>query len=177
MPRRRHQRLFPRFLGQRQTSNRSPSLGIGDETLKLREKHLNGGVTGWGISIGVPPLFKIAARAQSKNALGQAHLLVGKNNVVRVDVPEHDQLIALDDVRRSLIELPRVARAQADASGHYIESVFLADNRGYFCDGVKGLEVKERKHSALKQVPSNLAHLKSWQSSASRQALDPYVLA
>ncbi|TCA66479.1 CBASS cGAMP-activated phospholipase [Rhizobium leguminosarum] len=103
------------------------SIGTGEEALKLKDKQLNGGVNGWGISLGVSPLFKIAAKAQSKNALGQAYLLVGKNNVIRVDVPEHDQLIALDDFRRSLIDLPRAARAQADASGHYIESVFLAD--------------------------------------------------
>lgn len=108
------------------------SLGTGDETLKLRNKQFNGGVNGWGISFGVPPLFKIAAMAQSKNALGQAYLLAGKNNVVRIDVPEHDQLIALDDVHRSRTELPRVARAQAEASGHYIESVFLSDKADDF---------------------------------------------
>ena len=108
------------------------SLGTGDETLKLRNKQLNGGVNGWGLSIGVPPLFKIAARAQSKNALGQAYLLIGKNNVVRIDLPEHGQLIALDDVWRSVTELPAIARAQADASGHYIQDVFLADTADAF---------------------------------------------
>ncbi|MEY9098004.1 patatin-like phospholipase/acyl hydrolase [Sinorhizobium fredii] len=103
------------------------SLGTGDETLKLRNKQFNGGVNGWGISVGVPPLFKIAARAQSKNALGQSYLLAGRSNVVRVDVPEDDQLNALDDVKRSKAVLPKVARTHADASGHLVESMFLTD--------------------------------------------------
>lgn len=107
------------------------SLGTGDETLKLKNKHFKGGAT-WGISIGVPSLFKIAARAQSKNALGQAYLLIGKNNIIRVDLPESDQLIALDDVERSLRELPRVAHVQAEASGHYVRNVFLQDQADSF---------------------------------------------
>ncbi|WP_435655954.1 CBASS cGAMP-activated phospholipase [Brucella pituitosa] len=103
------------------------SLGTGDETLKLKDKHFKGGASTWGVSVGVSPLFKVAARAQSKNALGQAFLLIGKNNIIRVDVPENDQFIALDDVKRSLTELPRIARAQAESSGHYVRSVFLQD--------------------------------------------------
>jgi hypothetical protein len=44
-------------------------------------------------------------RAQSLNALGQAYLLVGKDNVVRIDAPETPIPIALDDYRRAKAEL------------------------------------------------------------------------
>ena len=71
--------------------------------------------------------FNAAARAQSKNALGQAYLLIGKNNVVRIDPPESDKQIALDDVRRSLRELPLVARSLVEGSGHHVQSVFMQD--------------------------------------------------
>lgn len=66
-----------------------------------------------------------AARAQSRNALGQAYLLVGKNNVTRIDVPESDAPIAMDDVQRSVRELPMVARSLVEGAGHHIERVFL----------------------------------------------------
>jgi len=69
--------------------------------------------------------FNAAARAQSRNALGQAYLLVGKNNVTRIDMPENDAPIALDDVQRSIRELPMVARSLVEGTGHHIQRVFL----------------------------------------------------
>ena len=40
-----------------------------------------------------------AMRPQSLNALGQAYLLVGKDNVIRVDAPESPASIDMDDYR------------------------------------------------------------------------------
>ena len=40
--------------------------------------------------------FNAAARARSRNALGQAYLLIGKNNITRIDVPESDAPIAME---------------------------------------------------------------------------------
>jgi hypothetical protein len=60
--------------------------------------------------------FNAAARAQSRHALGQAYLLLGKNNVTRIDVPESDAPIALDDVQRSTRELPMVARSLVEGA-------------------------------------------------------------
>jgi len=71
--------------------------------------------------------FNAAARAQSMNALGQAYLLVGKQNVLRIDAPESDKQIALDDVGRSLRELPNVARSLVEGSGHRVLDMFLQD--------------------------------------------------
>ena len=41
-------------------------------------------------------------RAQSLNALGQAFLLVGKDQVIRLDAPESGNPIELDDYKRAL---------------------------------------------------------------------------
>lgn len=103
------------------------SIGTGDETVELAKRHLKGGKLDWGVSTQVPLLFRLAARAQSKNALGQAFLLVGKPNVIRVDLDERERHIDLDDVVRAKAELPSFARAHAESNGQLIKHVFLAD--------------------------------------------------
>jgi len=98
------------------------SLGTGESSFAIDEKARNGGAKQWALRV-----FGAAARAQSKNALGQAYLLVGKNNVLRIDPPESDRPIALDDVSRSLRELPAVARSLVEGSGHHADAMFLAE--------------------------------------------------
>lgn len=95
------------------------SLGCGETTFKVDEKKASGGLLQWR------DVFSAAMRAQSLNALGQAHLLVGKENVLRVDAPETPTPIALDDYRRARAELPAMARSLVEASGHRIEQLFL----------------------------------------------------
>jgi patatin-like phospholipase/acyl hydrolase len=97
------------------------SLGTGESTFTVDERARMGGIKEWAFLRS----FNAAARAQSRNALGQAYLLVGKNNVTRIDVPESDAPIALDDVERSVRELPMVARSLVEGAGHHIERVFL----------------------------------------------------
>jgi hypothetical protein len=104
------------------------SLGTGDSTFTVPERVRNGGIAHWAIL----RAFAAASRAQSKNALGLTYLLVGKNNVLRVDVPETDNPIALDDVVRSLRELPLAARALVEGSGHRVEALFLQDEADAF---------------------------------------------
>ncbi len=99
------------------------SIGTGEETFSLSENAQNGGLKDWAILLP----FLAAFRAQSKNALGQAFLLAGKDNVVRIDVPESAKQIALDDVARAKEELPLTARALVEGSGHYVNSVFFND--------------------------------------------------
>jgi len=103
------------------------SIGTGDETVDLAKRHLTGGKIDWGVSMQVPLLFRLAARAQSKNALGQAFLLVGKPNVIRVDMDERERHMDLDDVVRAKAELPNFARAHAESNGQLIKHIFLAD--------------------------------------------------
>jgi uncharacterized protein len=66
-------------------------------------------------------------RAQSKNALGQAYLLVGKDQVVRIDAPGSRNSIDLDDYERAKDELPHMARSLVEAGGREIERLFLQD--------------------------------------------------
>jgi uncharacterized protein len=97
------------------------SLGTGESTFTVDERARDGGIKDWAFMRS----FNAAARAQSRNALGQAYLLAGKNNVTRIDVPESDTPIAMDDVQRSVRELPMVARSLVEGAGHHIERVFL----------------------------------------------------
>ncbi|MET1755690.1 CBASS cGAMP-activated phospholipase [Novosphingobium sp. RD2P27] len=99
------------------------SLGTGEAEFTVEEGARSGGIRHWALL----RAFTAAARAQCKNALGQAYLLVGKNNVLRIDPPESGQPIALDDVSRALRELPGVARSLAEGSGHHTASMFLTD--------------------------------------------------
>jgi hypothetical protein len=95
------------------------SLGCGETAFKVDEAKSRGGLFQWR------NVFSAAMRAQSHNALGQAYLLVGKDNVLRVDAPESPTPIALDDYRRAKAELPAMARSLVEASGHRIETMFF----------------------------------------------------
>jgi hypothetical protein len=44
------------------------------------------------------------------------YLLVGKQNVVRIDPSESENPIGLDDVECAVTELPRLARSHAEAT-------------------------------------------------------------
>jgi hypothetical protein len=104
------------------------SIGTGESTFTVDKKARVGGVREWAFMRS----FNAAARAQSRNALGQAYLLVGKNNVARIDAPESNAPIEMDDVRRSVRELPLVARSLVEGSGHHIQNVFLQDEVDLF---------------------------------------------
>lgn len=102
------------------------SLGCGETTFKVDESKAQGGLFHWR------DVFSAAMRAQSLNALGQAYLLVGKDNVLRVDAPETPTPIALDDYLRAKAELPAMARSLVEASGHRIEQLFLSSCAGRY---------------------------------------------
>lgn len=96
------------------------SIGTGQETFTIDERSRRGGWVRWG---SLRPYY--AASRASKDSLGQAFLLVGRQNVHRIDAPESDHPIGLDDPRRAVRELPRTARGHADAVGHHLHSVSL----------------------------------------------------
>lgn len=108
------------------------SIGTGEETVKLAQRHLVGGKLAWGFSLDAPLLFRLAVRAQSKNALGQAGLLVGRPNLVRVDLDEREKHISLDDVAKAKAELPSFACAHAEANGTLVKQMFLFDEAEVF---------------------------------------------
>lgn len=109
------------------------SLGTGDDlfsTVGLQ----NSGIGGWLLPgrAGPPAIFKAAVKAQSHNALGQAGLLIGRQNLLRIDPSEGDNPIGLDDVARAIRELPSVARSLAESSGHRVHDMFLGDERDVY---------------------------------------------
>jgi patatin-like phospholipase/acyl hydrolase len=97
------------------------SLGCGETSFKVDARRAKGGLFHWRSAI------QAAMRAQSLNALGQAYLLVGKDQVMRVDAPESPNPIAVDDFRRAREELPSMARSLVEGAGREIARVFLAD--------------------------------------------------
>ncbi|HRD68115.1 MAG TPA: CBASS cGAMP-activated phospholipase [Candidatus Competibacter sp.] len=98
------------------------SLGCGQESFRLGLFQNMGGFLFWAKT------FKRAAmKAQSHNALGQAGLLVGRDHLLRIDAPESNRPIEMDDVCRAISELPNVARALADASGHKVFEMLRVD--------------------------------------------------
>lgn len=104
------------------------SIGTGDDLFSTADLQTSG-VFGWTnpLRAGGPALFRAAVKAQSHNASGQAGLLIGKANLVRIDPAEGDNPIDLDDVERAVRELPSVARSMAESSGHHVNSMFLGD--------------------------------------------------
>ena len=97
------------------------SLGCGETTFQVSAAMAKGGMFHWYNAI------TAAMRAQSKNALGQAFLLVGKAQVMRLDAPETTRAIRLDDHRRAAAELPNLARSLVEASGREIQRQFLGE--------------------------------------------------
>lgn len=107
------------------TQIRLLSLGCGQEAYQMRWWHRIGGKLIWA------NLFVASAmRAQSHNALGQAGLMIGRSNMVRLDAPEVAKRIGMDNVDRALAEMPPVARSLVEASGHRISQIFLQGGEG-----------------------------------------------
>lgn len=119
------------------------SIGTGDEVLESDEGLRNGGLLRWAFPSleKAPMIFRAAAKAQSHNALGLAYLLIGKQNFVRIDPPESEKPIGLDDVEHALNELPRLARSHAEATGHYVNQMFLGDTADRFIKCALSLSV------------------------------------
>ena len=97
------------------------SLGCGETTFKVDAHKATGGLWRWR------HVIQAATRAQSLNALGQAFLLVGKDQVMRLDAPESANPVNLDDYERACAELPPLARSLVEASGHKIAETFLRE--------------------------------------------------
>ena len=96
------------------------SLGCGETAFKVDSAKARGGQWQW------KGVIQAAMLAQSLNALGQAFLLVGKDQVIRLDAPESANPIELDDFKRASAELPAMARSLVEASGHKIAEMFFS---------------------------------------------------
>ena len=105
------------------TQIRLLSLGCGQQMHRLKKGHVFGGKLFWANQI-----FNTVSRAQSHNALSQAGLLIGKQNLVRLDAPEEKKKTDLDNIEIAFEELPGIARSLVEGSGHKIAEVFLNEN-------------------------------------------------
>ncbi len=88
------------------------SLGCGESEMYITEKQVNlGGLWHWR------EIISAAMHLAGQNAIGQAGLLIGRDSLVRVDAPPMPgTAIALDDVERSVAELPALG---VDLAGQF----------------------------------------------------------
>jgi patatin-like phospholipase/acyl hydrolase len=89
------------------------SLGCGESEMYITDRQVHlGGLWHWR------DIISAAMRLAGQNALGQAGLLIGRDQLLRIDAPPvHESPIELDDFDRAGKELPPIA-AQL-ASAHY----------------------------------------------------------
>lgn len=97
------------------------SLGCGETAFKVDTNKGAGGLLQWR------GVITAAMKAQSHNAIGQACLLLGKERVMRVDAPESQSPIKMDDYLRAKAELPLMARSLVEGAGREIQRNFLMD--------------------------------------------------
>lgn len=101
------------------------SIGCGESPYIVKNKMITkGGVWHWR------KIINGAIHLQSQNAIGQAGLLIGRDRVLRVDVPENITLknsIELDDWKKSKEILPQAASTVFSEIGEKVKNIFLND--------------------------------------------------
>ncbi len=95
------------------------SLGCGDDPYVVSKGMLGGGHWRWR------QIIFAAMRLQSLAATNQARLMLGPENVIRIDAPTTTPKIDLDDWRRSINELLPAVGPALSAHGGAIEAMFL----------------------------------------------------
>ena len=99
------------------------SIGCGEIPYIVEKKMITvGGMWHW------KKIIKGAMHLQSQNAIGQAGLLIGRNRIIRVDVPENmtpKNGINLDDCEASKVFLPEAAQKVFSEFGNTIKNNFL----------------------------------------------------
>ena len=95
------------------------SIGCGEDPYTIgRLQRWFGGKLAWA------SLIFAAMHFQSMNALGQAGLLIGRDQILRLDPPSGDS-IELDDWEKAVTILPGAAREQVAPYGSQIAAIFL----------------------------------------------------
>ena len=96
------------------------SIGCGNTPFKIKPFMVKfGGFIAWWKAI------LAAMHFQSVNALGQASLLIGNDRITRIDAPEANPSIGLDDWKRATTELLPAAHETVDRLGESVASAFL----------------------------------------------------
>ncbi len=98
------------------------SLGCGDDPYVVnRSKILWGGLWAWR------DIVYAAMRLQSRNALGQAGLLIGADRIIRASTSTSENQIPMDDWTRAVSELPGASESSLDELGESISEKFLSE--------------------------------------------------
>jgi patatin-like phospholipase/acyl hydrolase len=101
------------------------SLGTGDAEIQFNAGQiLHGGLWDWA------EIISSAMHLQSQNATGQAGLLIGRDQLIRLNAPAPSagkKPIDLDDYARASAELPDIARKLIDNNGDVIRDRFLCE--------------------------------------------------
>ena len=72
-------------------------------------------------------IMHAAMRLQSHNAIGQAGLLIGKDQIVRVDAPDYAYRIGMDDWTSAVEVLPGAAETALEEHGNRVARVFFQE--------------------------------------------------
>jgi uncharacterized protein len=97
------------------------SLGCGDDPYTVgKGKIICGGILAW------KDVFYAAMRLQSLNAQGQAGLIIGPEQVIRVDAPTNEEKIQMDDWKRASAELPGATEVALNTAGSAVAQMFLS---------------------------------------------------
>jgi patatin-like phospholipase/acyl hydrolase len=104
------------------------SLGTGDTEMRITEQQTKlGGLWHWR------KIIESAMHLQSQNAIGQAGLLIGRNQLIRLNAPSMPEApIMLDDYGRARSELPPIAAGLVTEFGNMIRDRFLFDAADVF---------------------------------------------
>jgi uncharacterized protein len=103
------------------------SLGCGDDKYVVSQAEImKGGLWHW------KRIMEAAMRLQSLAATNQARLLLGPPAVIRVDAPEFQPRIRMDDWRRSVAQLVPAADAAVATHGEQIAAMFLKEEAASF---------------------------------------------
>ncbi|PKR55604.1 CBASS cGAMP-activated phospholipase [Thalassospira marina] len=97
------------------------SLGCGDQDLKMSDGQIK-----WGGLIHWRTIIESAMHLQSQSALGQAGLLIGRHQLLRMSVSPTLGPIALDDFERARNELPKEAQRMVEENAEQLEEFFDA---------------------------------------------------
>ena len=96
------------------------SIGCGEKPYRVSwiQRHLNGFLT-WG------NVIFAAMNLQSQNAVGQAGLIIGRHNIIRLDASEEHARIGMDDVKKAKNLLPNHAEEILKDKAATIHDMFL----------------------------------------------------
>lgn len=97
------------------------SLGCGDTEMKITEKQIaRGGLWHWR------EIITTAMHLQGQNAIGQAGLLIGRDQLMRVNSPAtQGEVLQMDDYESASERLPAVGTRLADEFGFEVQQRFL----------------------------------------------------